>query len=172
MSANNIKVVQNPGPTRTYDVDDRTTSAEAATIKPGEPCKSTGSGGNFARILESGDPEVAVDEFIGIARKESTEVSATDGTVEIITLLPQTVLRGDATTSTNVNTAAKLLGLKNDWVTFDFAASVFTINENEGTDPNVHGLKVIDGDFEDFWLDVIVHMNCTELAPLIGQTMD
>lgn len=168
MAVNDIKVVQNPGPTRTYDVDDRTSSS-AILINPGEPCKVST---NYVIALATGDPEVGTDEMVGIARSTSTETSTVDGTVEIVTILPQTVLRGDATTSTNVNTAAKLLGLKNDWVAFDLVGTTYTIDEDEATDPNVHGLKVVDGDFEDFWLDVIVHMNASELAPLTGQTMD
>ncbi len=175
MVENDIKVVKNPGATLVFQVDDRTTSSVTTTIKAGEPVKVSG---NYVIPVATGDPEIATDEFVGIARKESTETASADGEVEVITLLPyQTVLRGKPTTSANVDTASELAGVINDWVTFDVTSSsgtngIFTIDEDEGSDPNVHGLCIIDGDIEKGTLDVIVHANATHAAPLTGQTMD
>lgn len=159
MDANDIKIVKNPGLIMEVDVDDRTTSSDTV-IYPGEPVKKST---NFATHVATGDPEVGTDEFLGIAKEESTESSTADGKVELVRPVPNwTVFRGTATTSTNVNTAAKLLGLKFDWVCFDVTGTVYTIDENETDDPNVHALQIIDGDYLDFWLDVLVHsMACT-----------
>ena len=96
MSIADIKVIKSPGPTRTVRVDDRTTSGASATIKPGEPIKKST---NFAILLADGDPEVGTDEFLGIAKKESTETSAADGVVEYYSMIPGlTELQGKVTT--------------------------------------------------------------------------
>jgi hypothetical protein len=177
MTFNDIKVIKNPGTAYTFEASDRTTSSVTVSMKPGEPVKIH-STNEFVVPLETGDPEISTDQFVGIVRKESTESSTVDGKVEVITLVPMsTVLRGKATTSTNINTVAKILALKNDWVCFDLTASsgtngIFTIDENEGDDPNNHGLMILDGDPVGYTLDVIVHANATIAAPLVGQTMD
>ena len=172
MSFNDIKVIKNPGTAYLFETDDRTTTSATYTIKAGEPVKQW-STEEFLVILEDGDPEISTDKLVGIAKKESTETSTANGKVEVVTIIPMsTVLRGDATTSTNVDTVAEILALKNNWVTFDVSSSNFTIDENETSDPNVHGLMILDGDPTDKTLDVIVHANATIAAPLIGQTMD
>lgn len=164
---NDIKIIKNPGEARRYNAEDRTTSSQTATMKPGEPVKGAGTGRNFVYLLADGDPEVGTDIFIGIVAEESTETSTADGTVLVHTLLPNTMLRGKATTAANINTAAKLLALKGDYVAFDLAAGVFTIDEDEGDDPNVHGLCIIDGDIVKGTLDVIPQLNATEHAPTV-----
>lgn len=93
--------------------------------------------------------------------------------MEALGLIPyMTVIRGKATTSTNVNTAAKILAYEGDWVTFDNTSDVFTIDEDEGTDANVHGLQIIGGDHIAYTLDVTVHANVCAAAPIKGQTRD
>jgi len=170
MSLDDIKVVKNPGTAYKYNVSDRDTSSASATIKAGEPVK-TYSTNEFVVIIADGDPEISTDQFIGVARKESTETATADGKVEVVTLIPMsTVLRGKATTAGNIDTASELLAYLNDWVTFDVTSSVFTIDENETTDPNVHGLMIIGGDTTDKTLDVFVHP--LVIASLVGQTMD
>lgn len=168
-----IKIIKHPGPTRVYDVDDRTTSGAAASIKPGEPVKKGGSGDNFVILLATGDPEIGTDEFVGVARAESTETATVDGTVEVVTLIPnRTVLRAKVTTPANIDTAAELLGIKNDSVTFDLANGIFTVDEDEGSDPNVHGLRIIGGDIVKGTVDFIVNVLATDAGTLVGQTMD
>ena len=94
-------------------------------------------------------------------------------------MMPSTRLRGQATTTTNIDTEAELLGVIGDFICMDVTGAgtngstgVFTFDENEGTDPNVHGFKVIDGDIVKGSLDVSVHMLASMNAPLTGQTMD
>jgi hypothetical protein len=171
MTKNNYKVVRYPGPARTYLAEDRTTSSVTATMKVGEPVKVGGTGSNFVKPLATGDPEVGTDEFVGVVCRESDETSTLDGDVEVITCVPvRTVLRAKATTSTNVDTQTELDGLLNDWVCGDVTASsgtngVFTIDEDEATDPNGHGFKIVDGDIIAYTLDVIVHAMAGEGAP-------
>ena len=170
MSFDDVKIVKNPGTAYKYNVSDRTTSSASATIKAGEPVKPY-STNEFVVIIEDGDPEISTDQFIGVAKKESTETSTVDGTVEIVTIIPMsTVLRAKATTAANIDTASELLGLLNDWVTFDVSTGAFTIDENEGSDPNIHGLQIIGGDTTDKTLDVFVHP--LVVASLVGQSMD
>lgn len=176
MAVNDIKVVKNPGPTEVYNVDDRDTSSQTTNLLPGEPVKLST---NFVIALATGDPEVGTDEFVGIVRKTSTETASADGTVEVTTVTPATRLRGAATTTTNIDTAAELLGVIGDFIGIDVTGAgtngptgVFTFDENEGTDPNVHGFKVIDGNITKGTLDCSVHMNASQASPLTGQTMD
>ena len=170
MTANDIKVIKGAGATRVYEVEDRTDSGTSYTLKPGEPLKESG---NYMGLIATGDPELGTDVFSGITRKESTETSTVDGKVEVITLNPgRTVLRGDPTTSTNIDTASELIAVMLNNVCFDLTAStgtngIFTIDEDEADDPNVHGLKIVDGDIDSLWLDVIPNVMTTEHAPYV-----
>lgn len=177
MAKADLKVIKHPGPTVTFKVDDRTTSSQTAAYEPGEPLKKSG---NFVIALATGDPEIATDEMVGIARKKSTETSTADGEVEVISLIPGlTQLRGKATTAASIDTAAELLGVIGDCVTFDLTGSgtngdgnVFTIDEDEGDNPNVHGLKIITGNTVRGTLDVLVNVLATMAGTIVGQTMD
>ncbi len=171
MTVNDLKIIKNSGYTRTYDVDDRNTSGLSVTIKPGEAVKIGGAGSNFLTLLVSGEPVATSGlyrEMVGIVRKESTEVAATDGTCEVTLIYPMsTVIRGKAHTVGNISTAAELLALRYDWVLFDIVTGggAQTINENEGDDPDINGLCIIDGDIVAGTLDVIVSARVTAAAP-------
>jgi hypothetical protein len=78
-----------------------------------------------------------------------------------------TVLRAKATTVANIDTAAKLLAIISDAITFDNTSNVITIDENEGDDPNVHGLVVIGGNISKGTLDVVVK----PLATIFGNNI-
>lgn len=170
-----VKFISGAGPAIVHKVDDRTTSSVVTTLQPGEPVKKST---NFAIPVATGDPEVGTDEMLGIVRKESTETSTADGEVEVLSFIPGlSVIRAAATTPANMDTAAELLGIIGDHVAFDVTASsgtngVFTIDENEGDDPNVHGLKILRGNTVKGTLDCLVHALATMAAPLTGQTMD
>jgi len=170
MSEGDVKIIKNPGENRFYDVDDRTSSGSPLTIKPGEPLQVMGAGNNFVEVLADGAPEAESDEFVGICAKESTETSSVDGKVLVTTCIPGvTVLRWKANTSTNVNTAAKLLGLKNDFVCADVATRTttpaFTLDEDEGSDQDVHGFKIVNGDYVKYTLDTTVNSGASEAGP-------
>jgi hypothetical protein len=176
MAIGDIKVLKGAGPVVQWVTDDRDTSSQTVALLPGEPVKVST---NYVIALASGDPEIGTDEFAGIVQSQSTETASADGVVNVYSMLPGlTQLRGKATTAGNVDTAAKLLGLINDWICIDVTGAgtngptgVFTFDEDEGTDPNVHAFKVVDGDISAGTLDVLVHANAS-VAPLTGQTMD
>ena len=148
-----IRILKSAYGVETFGAEDRTTSSVTVAMAPGEPVKRGGSNGNFVIPIATGDPENGTDIFVGIAKQQSTETSTVDGEVEVELCGPGTVLEGKATTAANMDTAAKLLGIRGDYVSFDVTGAgtngptgVFTIDEDEGDDPNVHGLFIIGGD--------------------------
>lgn len=140
-----------------FRVDDRTTSSASATHKAGEPLKQNG---NFSLLCADGDPEQGTDAFIGIAHNESTETSTVDGRVDIEVAVPYiTVIRGKATTPANIDTDDELELVLMDAVTFDLVGGIFTIDEDEGDDPNVHSLVIVNANESDLTkgeLDVVL----------------
>jgi hypothetical protein len=150
MAKYDVKVVK-AGGAQEIELD---VAASATLIYPGEPVKKTT---NYAVKLATGDPEIGTDEMIGIATSTSTNDASNAGKVRVMVVVPgKTILRCKAHTATNVNTAAKLLGLMLDCVCFDLTGTTFTVNEDEGDDPNVHGLQIIGGDINKGTLDFIV----------------
>lgn len=161
-----FKVVEDPGCALIARVEDRTTSSMTAAINPGEPLKTRTVANSAATDLipvGDGDPEIATDDFIGIANSKSTEASATtEGKVEVITCKGSTFIRGKATTYANIDTQAEIDVLLFAWVTFDVTALTgtngdFTVDENETLDSNVNGLQIMRGDPVLGTLDVRVH---------------
>jgi hypothetical protein len=131
-----------------YNVQDRTTSSLTRVIYPGEPLKLYGgtAGSQFVYPLETGDPEIGTDFFVGIAATESTETSTADGTIWVYVAIPGvTVMAAKATTSANVDTQSEIDALLNDTICGDVSSLTYTIDEDEGTDDNVHGFVVVGG---------------------------
>lgn len=169
MAENDLKIIKNPGPTFEFVTNDRTTSSEVTTMKAGEPAKEST---NYVMCLADGDAELGTDVFVGIAINTSTETALADGTVDIQTAVPGTMIRGKATTAANVDTVAELLALRLNNVCIDDTAvtgtnGTFTIDEDETDDPNVHFLKIITGDVAATTLDCVVNIMCTIYAPYI-----
>ncbi len=159
MAKNDVKILEmKQVSTRQYIVEDRTTSGATATIKPGEPVKMrSGDDSNDVIILATGDPEQGTDIMVGIAASESTETSTEDGTVEVYVPIPGiTVMRCRATTPANVDTVAKRLAIMGDVVSFDLTDTTFTVDEDEGTDDNVHGLVIVDVDINNGDIDFVL----------------
>lgn len=143
------------------DVNDRTTSSVTAQMNIGEPVKRVTATDQYVQPVATGDPEHGTDIFLGVTKTVSTETSTVDGLVDVELCGPGTQLRGFATTSTNVNTQAKLIAIRLDFVTFDVTALTgtngdFTIDEDEADDSNVHALMIADGDIVKGTLDVVV----------------
>lgn len=142
--------------------EDRTNTSINATLKPGEMVKRGGTGANFAILMLTGDPEQGTDIMLGVVAEESTETSSDDGNVDVDLVTFGTKLRGNATTSGNIDTQAKLDALFLDYIAIDGPAAAstasfnYTFNENEGDDPNVHGFQIIGGDIVKGTLDVLV----------------
>lgn len=155
--------------TSKFRVEDRTTSTHDFTIKPGEVVEKGASGavaasGNFAILALTGSPADGTNLFLGICKEESNETSSLDGTGVFYMVGLGTRLKGDATTKGNIDTVAKLEALVLDNVAFTGIAAKgdspvttpYTINEDEGDDPNVHGLQILTGDIVTGELEVRV----------------
>lgn len=142
MAKNDVTIHFNPYnslPTRTYKVNDRTTTSDTV-IYPGDPVKIYGAeGGNYATHLATAEPVIGTDIVLGIAKSQSTETSTVNGEVEVYVPLPGVVYKCAAHTSGNLAE-----GILLDTVTFDLTGTTYTINENELSDENVHGLRILD----------------------------
>jgi hypothetical protein len=152
--AKRLEIVEGTGGVEiTVDVASGTT----ASITPGCPVvRSTTT--DYGKLAEDDDPTAATGHnLIGIATSTSTETTTAAGTVRVMTVIPgKTVIRGKATTPANIDTAAKLLTYKWNAVTFTLSSGDWTIDEDLADDPDVHGLVIIDGNYEEGTLDVIV----------------
>lgn len=156
MAKLDVKVVGGPsGGVFNWAVEDRTGTTTVASIKPGEPVEAGGTGNNFALPCVNGDPvQAGSSRMIGIGASESTETSSADGYMDVEHIIPMaTVLECAVTTPANVNTRAEFDGIQGDTVCFDAAAinasrdtTPFTIDEDEGDDPNDHGLVIVGWD--------------------------
>jgi hypothetical protein len=139
-------------------------------IEVGDVVKRGGTGGNFGVKAQTGDPEAAVDITLGVIKVAPNHEVGANGTGVVELVGPGSVISGKATTPGNIDTAAKLLAVKLDFVTFDRSADtvagILTIDEDEGDDPNVHGLCIIGGDIEKGTLDVL-----TAAGLLFGSTV-
>lgn len=91
--------------------------------------------------------------FMGVSKSAGTETASADGVIDVEIAVTGTILECLATTVANLNTDALLLGLLCDCVAFDrtaaTAAGVLTLDEDEGTDFDVHGLMILDGRITD-----------------------
>lgn len=143
---------------KTVDIQSFKVEAGAVgSITPGKPVKIGGTGNNYVVLLATGDPEIGTDRVVGIAQSTSTDTASADGEVKVAVVKPGvTKMRAKVTTPGNMDTAAELLGILQDSVTFDLTSTTFTVDENEGDDIDVHGLLIVGGDIEagtvDFYL--------------------
>jgi hypothetical protein len=71
-----------------------------------------------------------------------------------------------------MDTAAELLGLRGDTVCFDLTSTTITVDEDEGDDPNVHGLKIVGGDTAKGTLDFVLQGGIGLGGSSVGQTRD
>ncbi len=166
MAQNDVIIVKSPYaslPTITCQVDDYTTSS-STQILPGEPVKLSGAeGGNVVIKCATGDPEIGTDIMMGIAASADSATSSANGTVEVFLPLPGIIYRCAATTSGNLAEGARY-----DTVAFDLTTSTFTVDENEGSDEDVHGLRIVDMDTDAGTVDFIIKEGVTMLGNLVA----
>ena len=158
-----IKILKSHYGVEIFDVEDRTATSVTTSLKPGEPVKRIlNTSTHSAQPLATGDAEEATDIFLGIVKKESTETASVDGKVEVELVGPGSVVQGLATTTSNINTVAKFLLLQGDYICFDVTASsgtngIFTIDEDEGDDPNVHtGVILSNSPWQDGRINLLI----------------
>ena len=166
MSKLDVKIVDAPYnvvPTIVCKVDDYTTST-STRILAGEPVKLSAAGGNVVVKLAAGDPEIGTDIVFGIAASDDTATATADGEVEVYAPLPGIIYRCKATTPANLAE-----GIRYDTVCFDLSAGgVYTVNEDEGTDEKIHGLRIVDFDATNGTVDFEIKINATRYGALIA----
>lgn len=145
MAANDVKILKHGYTTQRF----RTILNVELGIEAGDAMLgATQTGTNYASLCLTGDPEQGTDMFAGVSKSGSTATASVDGVIDIELVGPGTILEAKVTTPTNTNTDAKILALLNDFVCFDrsaaTAAGVLTVDEDEGTDFDVHGLMMLD----------------------------
>jgi len=125
-----VSIVKGKNFTRRFETGANTLLSAGTPVKMGT---------NVVVALATGDPEIRTDQFVGITSNASTDTATVAGFVDVIVIIPgETVLRAPATTPANL--AAGILG---DSVTFDVTTGVYTVDEDEGDDPDVHGLLIV-----------------------------
>lgn len=140
MALNDVKIVSGGGLVFQPKVEDRTTSSDTQIV-PGDVVKKGGTGTNFVTHVATGEPTNAAPMY-GVAISYSTETATEDGEVWVQQIVPgQTILEAKATTSANLSD-----GILNDAVTFDLTSTTYTVDEDEGDDPDVHGLIILSYD--------------------------
>ena len=95
------------------------------------------------------------DIVCGIAAKESTETASADGVVEAYLPLPGIIYRAAAHTGSNL-----AHGQLYDTVCFNFS-TYFKVNEDEGSDEDVHGLRIMDYNTDTDTVDFIIKSEAT-----------
>ena len=167
MAKFDVKIVDAPYnvvPTIVCKVDDYTASS-STQILAGEPVKLSAAGGNVVVKLADGDPEIGTngDIVFGIAASDDTATLAADGEVEVYAPLPGIIYRCKATTPANLAE-----GIRYDTVCFDLSAGgVYTVDEDEGSDEDVHGLRIVDFDATNGTVDFEIKINATRYGALI-----
>jgi hypothetical protein len=164
MALNDVKLIYSPyasNPTREFVVEDRTTSSDTV-MYAGEPVKINGQGANYVVHLATGDPEYGTDIMAGITATGSTETSTVDGVVQVILPMEGMIWRCKATDST-----ALAAGVLYDCVTFDLTGTTYTVDEDEGSDENVHGLRIMGYDSDAGTVDFLIKSQVTLFDDLV-----
>ncbi len=150
MAANDIRILKDGKTTQRV----RTEANVTVGIREGDAIQiAAGTGTNYAALCLDGDPEQATDMFMGVSINAGTETASVNGVIDVEIATPGTIMEAKAHTVGNIDTDAKLLLLLNDVVSFGrsaaTAAGVLTLNEDEGTDADVHGFMILDGRISD-----------------------
>lgn len=162
MAANNIRILKGGATVQRF----RTEANVTVGMQAGDAIKGAiGTGTNYVGICLTGDPEQETDVFFGVSSSGGTETAAADGVIDVeLCTAGRSVLEIKANTVANVDTDAELLGLLLDQVTFDrsaaTAAGVLTLDEDEGTDTDVHGLLILDGRISDGMMFITPMIAC------------
>ena len=165
MAKLDVKIVDAPYnvvPTIVCKVAKYATSS-STQILAGEPVKLSAEGGNVVVKLANGEPAIGTDIVFGIAASDDTATTTADGEVEVYAPLPGIIYRCKATTPANLLAE----GIRYDTVTFDLTGTTYTVDENEGSDEDVHGLRIVDFDATNGTVDFEIKINATRYGALI-----
>lgn len=162
MAFGDISVLSDSAGVIRCKTDARNNSSHNATLKAGEVVKRVTNTDQFAGLALTGDGEAGTDILLGVVHEESNETATAEGHVDVDFFKPGTRIRGRATTVGNIDTQAELDDVLMDFVSFDGPAAAstssfnYTIDEDEGDDPNVHCLFLVDGDIGKGTLEALV----------------
>lgn len=128
MSTNDIRVMSTGG-ANALSEETWQTEAAAAAINPGELVKQKSTGSPYAIALVDGDGVIGTtSEIIGLATSAATHTASADGSVRVLRISPNTVLRAKVKTAANADTDAEILALAGDYKVIDVTAGVHTID--------------------------------------------
>jgi len=118
-------------------------SGAATSIESGEPTKTASSG--YVAIMIDTDGTTG-QRFAGIAKSDSSDTAAADGTVDLWLPLPGLIYSALAKTAANADTQAEVDGLFAKRVYFDLTSSAWTIDTG-ATDSATNCVVIIGGDY-------------------------
>jgi|TARA_R100000093_G_C1928417_1_gene67931 hypothetical protein len=112
--------------------------AAGVAILAGEPVQLNAESDNVVIELVTAEPVNTAGAICGIAASEDTATAAAAGVIQCYKPLPGMVYRCAAETAGNIGA-----GILYDTVAFDLTGTTWTINEDEGSDEDVHGLRIL-----------------------------
>ena len=144
------------------------TDAAATIIEKGMLLMTTSDGSPYATPCVTGDFTIGTDSnIVGLAADDSTHTTTADGVIHAYMPLPGIIYRAYATTSGNVDTAAKVLALLGDRVVITVSATTsagdWTVDE-DATDGAASAFHLIAGDYEKGTVDFIIRHAATYLG--------
>lgn len=155
MAANNLRILKGGRTVQRVRTESSGVSGVAG-MREGDgilAAAAPGTGTNYAGLALDGDPVQGTDIFMGVSKSASTSTSTADGVIDVEIATPGTVMEMLATTVSNVNTDAKLLGLLFDHRSFDrtadTAVGVLTLDEATATGASTLAFLVLDGRIAD-----------------------
>jgi len=141
------------------------TAVGSLQVKQGEPAKINATFAYLANHIVDADITIATDtRLLGVAQSDSNETASATGTFEFYVPLAGVRYATKATTSTNFDTASEIEALKGNRVTWDVAASVITLDEND-SDGVTNALCIVGGVAS----EAVVHYVITNDATYLGQ---
>lgn len=162
MAANNIKYLKNNYGSELFRTEANVLVGE---MPGGDAVIVGGTGTNYVAIMVDGGPTRGTDVFVGITESSPNNranTASADGLQSVKLIGAGSCLEGKATTTTNVNTDAKLLAILNDTTNFDRSAAtlagVLTIDETNTTakKSSTLSLVIVSGDIAKGTLRVYV----------------
>ena len=129
------------------------TKAGSTALNPGEVVKAdkSGNGAQYAVIVADGDGTTS-QQILGVvkggpSKSGGDSVTATaDGQVDVYLAVPGVVFACKAKTSTNANTAAKILALLGKRVKFSVTSGAIGIDTAQA-DATTNGVLIVGGDY-------------------------
>ena len=141
------------------------TSGAAGTIAAGSPVKAadaaTAATGAVVPMVD-GDGAQG-QNFVGIAKTDSTDTAAAAGAVDVWMPLPGIIYQGVTKTSTDANTAALVQALFRKRVVFDLSSTTWSVDSG-ASDALINAVTIIGGDYRTYNIFFTYRYNATVLG--------